>query len=99
MENCKLQLLMACLFIFAQSVLGQNVKLANISLGMSETEVKTALTSTAPLYINQASDYQDMYYLVAETEVESYAFTMIDDKVSAFSVMHILPPGQLPFLP
>jgi hypothetical protein len=66
---------------------------------MSETEVKTALTSNAPLYVDQASDDQDMHYLVAETEAESYAFTMIDGKVAAFSVMHILPPGQLPFLP
>ena len=66
---------------------------------MSETEVKTALASTAPFYINQASDYPDMHYLVAETEAESYAFTLIDGKVAAFSVMHILPPGQLPFLP
>jgi hypothetical protein len=94
-----LQLLIAGLIVFAQPVLAQNVKLANIALGMSETEVKTALTSNAPVYFNQASDYPDMRFLIAETVMESYAFTLIDGKVAAFSVMHILPPGQLPFLP
>ena len=91
--------MIASLIVFAQPVLGQNVKLANIALGMSETEVKTALASNAPFYVNQASDYSDMHYLVAETDAESYAFTIIEDKVAAFSVVHILPPGQLPFLP
>ena len=99
MKKCQLQLLIAGLIVFAQPVLGQNVKLANIALGMSETEVKTALTSNTPFYVNQASDYPDMHYLVAETEMESYAFTLIDGKVVGFSVVHILPPGQLPFLP
>lgn len=68
-----------------------------MALGMNETEVKTALTSNAPFYVNQASDYPDMQYLIAEPGAESYAFTMIDGKVVAFSVMHILPRGQLPF--
>jgi len=98
MKNCRLQLLIAGLIVFAQPVLAQSVKLANIALGMSETDVKIALTSTAPFYVNQASDYPDMHYLVAETEMESHIFTLIDDKVVAFSVTHILPPGQLPFL-
>jgi hypothetical protein len=40
-----------------------------------------------------------MQYLIAETEAESLAFTLIDGKVAAFSVVHFLPPGQLPFLP
>jgi len=99
MKKCPLQLLIAGLIIFAQPVLAQNVKLANIALGMSEEEVKTALDSSAPFYVNQASDYPDMHYLVAETEMESHVLTLIDDKVVAFSVTHILPPGQLPFLP
>jgi hypothetical protein len=99
MKKCPLQLLIASLIVFAQPVLGQNLKLANIALGMSEAEVKAALRSTAPFYTNQASDYTDMRYLVAETEMESYVFTLIDGKVAAFSVTHILPPGQLPFLP
>ena len=99
MKKCQLQLLIAGLIVFAQPVLGQNVKLAKIALGMSETEVKTALTSNTPFYVNQTSDYPDMHYLVAETEMESYAFSLIDGKVVAFSVTHILPPGQLPFLP
>ena len=91
--------MIAGLIIFAAPVLAQNVKLANIALGMSEEEVKTALDSSAPFYVNQASDYPDMHYLVAETEMESHVLTLIDDKVVAFSVTHILPPGQLPFLP
>ncbi|MGA3345170.1 MAG: hypothetical protein ABSC76_09915 [Terracidiphilus sp.] len=99
MKKCKLQLVIASLIVFAQSSLGQNVKLANIALGMNETEVKTALVSNAPVYAGQASDYPGMHYLLAETEMESYAFTLIDGKVAAFSVVHLLPPGQLPFLP
>jgi hypothetical protein len=65
---------------------------------MSESEVKTALTSNAPYYLDQPSAYPDMRYLVAETEAESFVFTFIDDKNAAFSVVHLLPPGQLPFL-
>src|SRR5271165_3687068 len=99
MKKNQLLTLAACLILLAQSVLSQNVKLAKIALGMSEAEVKTALVSSAPFNINQPSDYPDMHYLVAEDEMESYAFTLIDGKVAAFSVMHILPPGQLPFLP
>jgi hypothetical protein len=99
MKKWRSQALIAGLILFVQSVLAQNVKLANIAFGMSETEVKTALASNAPFYVNQASDYSEMHYLVAETKAESYAFTMISNKVVGFSVMHILPPGQLPFLP
>jgi hypothetical protein len=99
MKKCQLLLLLVGLVVFAQTVPGQNVKLANIALGMNETEVKTALTSNSPVYANQASGYPEMRYLVAWTETESYAFTIVEDKVAAFSVVHILPPGQLPFLP
>jgi len=99
MKKDQLLPLAAGLVFLAQSVLSQNVKLAKIALGMNEAEVKTALVSSAPFNINQPSDYPDMHYLVAEDEMESYAFTLIDGKVAAFSVMHILPPGQLPFLP
>jgi hypothetical protein len=99
MKMFKSQLVTAGLCILAQALLAQNVKLANISLGMTETEVKAALASNAPFYINQASDYPDMHYLVGETEAESYVFTFIDDKAAGFSVVHALPPGQLPFLP
>src|ERR1035441_1197260 len=88
----------AGLIFFAQAALSQNVKLAKIAIGMNETEVKAALASSAPFYLNQPSDFSDLYYLVAEAETESYAFTLIDGKVAAFSVTHILPPGQLPFL-
>jgi len=99
MKMCKSQLVIAGLFILVQALLAQNVKLANIALGMSETEVKTALASNAPFYVNQASGYPEMHYLVAETEAESYVFTFIDDKAAGFSVVHVLSPGQLPFLP
>jgi hypothetical protein len=98
MKKKQFLLLALGLILLAQSALSQNVKLAKIALGMTETEVKTALSSAVPFYANQASDYPDMHYLVAETEMESYVFTLIDGKVAAFSVMHILPPGQLPFL-
>ena len=54
MKKRQSQLLIAGLIVFAQLVLAQNVKLANIALGMNETEVKTALVSNAPFYINQA---------------------------------------------
>ncbi|MFY9646812.1 MAG: hypothetical protein WAK29_16645 [Terriglobales bacterium] len=99
MKKCHLQLLAAGLILLTQSALSQNVKLAKIALGMNESEVKTALAASAPFYVNQPSESPDLYYLVAETETESYAFTLIDGTVAAFSVMHILPPGQLPFLP
>jgi len=99
MNKSYMQLLAVSLILLTQSALSQNVKLAKIALGMNETEVKTALASSAPFYINQPSDSPDLYYLVAETETESYAFTLIDGRVAGFSVMHILPPGQLPFLP
>jgi hypothetical protein len=49
--------------------------------------------------VNQASGSPDLHYLVAEAEGESFAFTFIDGRVAAFSLMHILPPGQQPFLP
>lgn len=99
MKNYRLKHFIASLIVFSQIVLAQNIKLAKIALGMSEAEVKTALYADVPLYFNQASKYPDMNYLIAETAMESYAFTMIDGKVAAFSVMHILPSGQLPFLP
>jgi hypothetical protein len=99
MKLCKLQFVITGLFVLAQPLLAQNVKLANIALGMTETEVKMALASNAPFYVNQASNYPEMHYLVAETEAESYVFTFIDGKAAGFSVVHVLPPGQLPFLP
>ena len=99
MKRSFLQLLATGLVLLAQSALSQNVKLAKIALGMNETEVRTALASSAPFYINQPSDSPNLQYLVAETETESYAFTLIEGRVAAFSVMHILPSGQLPFLP
>jgi hypothetical protein len=66
---------------------------------MNESEVKAALAPSAPYYVNQGSDSPDLHYLVAESEAESFAFTFIDGRVAAFSLMHILPPGQQPFLP
>src|SRR5271168_4540440 len=99
MKMRKLQLITAGLSLLAPPLLAQNVKLANIALGMSESEVKTALSSNAPSYLEQPSAYPDMRYLVVETEAESYVFAFIDGKAAAFSVVHLLPPGQLPFLP
>lgn len=92
-------LLAAALLLLAPVIFAQNVKLAHVSLGMSEAEVKTALVSSAPSYHPQASKFADLSYLIANTEDEQYAFTMIDGHVAAFSLVHILPPGQQPFLP
>lgn len=75
------------------------MKLAKIALDMSAAEVKITLASDAPFYVDQPSACADMRYLVAETEAESCVFTFIDGKTAAFSVVHLLPPGQLPFLP
>src|SRR5277367_2634983 len=99
MKMCKLQLVAAGLSLLAQPLLAQKVKLADIALGMKDAEVKAALASNAPFYVDQPSAYPDMHYLVAETDSESYVFMFIDGKAAAFSVVHLLPPGQLPFLP
>jgi hypothetical protein len=66
---------------------------------MTEPEVKAALNSNRSFYLDQPTGMPDLHYLVAETEAESYVFTFINDKNVAFSVLHPLPPGQLPFLP
>ena len=99
MKSRTLQLLAASVIFLTQPIWSQNVKLAKIALGMNEADVKTALASNSPVYVNQPSASPDLHYLVAEAETESYAFTFIDDHVAAFSVVHILPPGQQPFLP
>ncbi len=99
MEMRKSQLVVAVLILLTQSLLAQNVKLAKIALGMSDTEVKAALASDNPFYADQPSTYADLRYLIAETEAESYVFTLINGKTAAFSVVHLLPPGQLTFLP
>jgi len=99
MKKSHLQLVIAGLIALAQPILSQNVKLAKIALGMDEPEVKAALAANSPIYIEQPSASPDLYYLVAGAETESFAFTMIDGKVAAFSVTHLLPPGQQPFLP
>jgi hypothetical protein len=99
MQMRKWQLIAAGLAVLTQPLLAQNVKLAKIALGMSEADVKTALASDAPFYVDQPSAYADMHYLIAETDAESYVFTFMDGKTAAFSVVHLLPPGQLPFLP
>lgn len=99
MKMRKLQLVIIGLFILAQALLAQNVKLANIAIGMAETEVKTALASNNPFYATQVSEYPEIHYLVAETEAESYVFTFINGKAAGFSVVHVMPSGQLPFLP
>jgi len=94
-----LRLLAAGINLLVQPLLAQNVKLAKIALGMSDTEVKAALAPDKPFFADQTSAYPDLHYLIAETEAESYVFTLIDGKAAAFSVVHLLPPGQLPFLP
>jgi hypothetical protein len=53
MKMSRSQRAIAGLFILAQALLAQNVKLANIALGMAETEVKTALASNNPFFATQ----------------------------------------------
>lgn len=96
MKKSQLKLLAAGLILLAHPIFSQDVKLANVALGMNEAEVKAALVSSAPYYINQDSDSPDLHYLVAAAEAESFTFTLIDGRVAAFSVTHILPPGQQP---
>ncbi len=99
MKFRKVQIIAASLSFLLHPLLTQNVKLAKIALGMSDTDVKAALASDKPFFADQPSAYADMRYLIAETEAESYVFTLIDGRTAAFSVVHLLPPGQLPFLP
>jgi hypothetical protein len=99
MKVRKVHIIAASLCFLVQPLLAQNVKLAKVALGMSDTEVKAALASDKPFFADQFSAYSDMRYLIAETEAESYVFTLIDGKTAAFSVVHLLAPGQLPFLP
>lgn len=99
MKKCPLYLLATVMLLFVQSVLSQAVKIGSVALGMSESEVKAALASSAFRYSMQASASSDLYYLVARSAAESFAFTFIDGRVAAFSLVHILPPGQQPFLP
>jgi hypothetical protein len=70
MKKSQLQLLAAGLILLTQLALSQNVKLANVALGMNEAEVKAALAPSAPYYVNQVSDSPDLHYLVAESEAE-----------------------------
>jgi len=99
MTNKPFKLLAALLIVVAQAAFSQSVKLANVSLGMSETEVRAALASSTPSYHPQASQLSGLSYLIANTGGEQYAFTLIDGHLAAFSLMHVLPPGQQAFLP
>ena len=66
MKNRTLQLLAASVIFLTQPLWAQNVKLAKIALGMDEADVKTALASNSPVYIDQPSASPDLHYLVAE---------------------------------
>jgi hypothetical protein len=94
-----MKLLAATLIFLAPAAFSQNVKLANVSLGMTEADVKAALASSTPSFHPQTSNFADLSYMVAETSGENYAFTFIEGHVAAFSIMHVLPPGQQAFLP
>lgn len=93
----KLCTVAASLILLVQPMFSQKVKLAKISLGMTEAEVKEALAPSTPHYIDQTSTPK-LRSLVAETAEESFAFTFIEGHVAAYSLMHVLPAGQQPFL-
>jgi hypothetical protein len=99
MKKRRWQFAAVALILMTQAAFSQNVKIGNVALGMNEVEIKAALASAAPHYLNQTSEYTGLYYLVAETDAESFAFTLMDGRVAAFSLVHILPSGQQPFLP
>lgn len=99
MKKMHLMLLVPAFLALVQLACAQNVKLANVATGMTEAEVRQALASNSPVYMQQASEFSDLYYLIAETDAESFAFTIIEGRVAAFSLTHILPPGQQSFLP
>lgn len=99
MKTSGMYLTAVVLLLLSQPAFTQKVKLANVALGMSEAEVKAALESSSPRYLNQPSTIPALHYLVAETEAESFAFTFMDGHVAAFSLMHFISPGQQTFLP
>src|ERR1039457_7621667 len=90
MKKCPLYFLAAAMPLFAQPVLSQTIKIGSVALGMSESEVKAALASSKPRYSMQASASSELYFLVAKSEPESFAFTFIDGRVAAFSLLLIL---------
>ncbi len=99
MNKQTIYLLAAGLAMSTQIAAAQTVKLAKIGLGMDESEVRAALAPSSPHYIPQRSASSALRYLLAESTEESFAFTFIDGKVAAFSLVHLLPPGQQPYLP
>ena len=94
----RLPIFLASLLLLSAPSFAQKVKLAKVALGMSETEVKAALGSSSPHYIDQPSANPELHLLIAETADESFGFTFINDHVAAFSLMHVLSAGQQPFL-
>lgn len=74
----------------------QQVKLAKVALGMTEAEVKEALAAGGQVFSEQASAFPRLRYVTAVKPDESYAFTLVDGKVAAYSVVHILSEGKQP---
>jgi hypothetical protein len=77
----------------------QQVRLAKVGLGMTEAELKQVLDGASPHYTDRTSSFAGKRSMLAVTEEESYLFTFANDKVVAFSLVHLLPAGQQPFLP
>ena len=77
----------------------QQVRLSKVGLGMTEPELKKALVGSSPRYTERPAGADGLRSLLAVTEEESFLFSFADDKVAAFSLIHLIPPGQQPFLP
>ncbi len=63
---------------------------------MTEADVREALAPAGMEYVQQASSYPELQYLVAAKADESYAFTFLDGRVVAYSIVHILPAANQP---
>ncbi len=91
MKKTQMKFLAACIALISFPGFSQNVKLAKVALGMTEAEVRGALAPAGMTYVQQASSYPELRYLIAAKDEESYAFSLLDGRVAAYSVLHILP--------
>ena len=89
-------LLIAGCMLLGLSASAQQVKLAKVALGMNEAEVKEALAPSGQTFLELDSSSPQLRYLVAAKADESYAFTLVDGKVAAYSIVHMLPEDKQP---
>ncbi len=96
MKKAHMHFLAAGMALISLPAFSQNVKLAKVAVGMTEAEVREALAPAGMTYVQQHSSYEELRYMLAAKDEESYAFTLIDGRVAAYSVAHILPAGSQP---